>query len=405
MDKVVQKIENYFGHYEFGVYKEAEGDGKDGAVWKVKQHDKTIPYLRAMNARGRHIFVRPTYEREPHYMLHDDLDKKGLDRHHKQDGKWKPGRMVVESSPGNYQVWIHPDRPLSNEEKSHWLKKMDSDPGASPKHRWGRAPGYRNRKDKYEDHGRYPLAKLVWVDWRGKARVPKVDLHKQEIEQPPRQSVLKAYAGRSGSSGALPKRSDFERGNESRTDYAYMLALMRRGVSDGEVEKRIRDERTDWSHHQSDKAKDHYFEFSLHRARTLIESTPSKQRQDWKHHPPGRSQDAYSKRTLDRAEGIISSTPATPRQSRRRDPGRLADDDISSQAYRIVVKNVDMNTERSTVVEDLKEKEAKAIVEERARVMAVQVGFEKASDIRVDVEPVKAQGHHNKKDLNLSLYQ
>jgi hypothetical protein len=31
MEKIVQKIERYFGRYEFGVYKEAEGqNGKGG---------------------------------------------------------------------------------------------------------------------------------------------------------------------------------------------------------------------------------------------------------------------------------------------------------------------------------------------------------------------------------------
>lgn len=368
MDNVVKKIERFFGGYEFGVFNETGGKDGEGAVWKVERGDKTIPYLKAMNARGRHIFVRPSSEREDYFMLHDDLDKEGLDRLHKQDGKFKPGRMVVESSTGNYQVWIRTDRELSIEEKKYWLKKMESDPGASPLHRWGRAPGFRNRKSKYEDNGKYPLAKLIWVDWKGRAKVPVVELPKPEISHQPKRHAPRANHG--AQLGSLPVRSDFERGNESKTDYAYMLALMRRGVSDSEVEKRIRDERTDWSHHKSDKAKDFYFEFSIPRARALIESTPAK-----------------------------------PRQGGRRDLGRKSEEKASSQAYRIVVKNVDRNIERSTVVEDLKEKEAKAILEEKARVMAVQVGFEKASEIRVDVEPVKALDPHKKKDLSLSLLQ
>lgn len=286
MDNVVQKIERYFGRHEFGVYKEAEGpDGRGGAVWKVEQNDKTIPYLKAMNAKGRHIFVRPTFEREAHYMMHDDLDKKGLERHHKQDGKFKPGRMVVESSPDNYQVWIRSERPLSVEEKKHWLEKMDSDPGASPRHRWGRAPGFRNRKEKYEDNGRYPLAKMIWVDWRGRANVPEVELPKPEIEPQPKPASPEQYHG--ARRGSLPVRSDFEKGDNSRTDFAYALALMRRGVGRDEVEQRIRSERTDWRHHQGERSKADYF-----------------------------------KRTLDGAQDIINRSPTTPRQSDRRDSGR-----------------------------------------------------------------------------------
>jgi hypothetical protein len=293
MDKVVQKIERYFSRYEFGVYKEADGpDGKGGAVWKVEQNDKTIPYLKAMNARGRHIFVRPTFEREAHYMLHDDLDKRGLERHHKQDGKFRPGRMVVESSPGNYQVWVRSERALSVEEKKYWLDRMDSDPGASPRHRWGRAPGFRNRKDKYEQDGGYPLAKLIWVDWKGRAAVPEVQLPKPEIEHQPKPSSVKTSSA--ARSGSLPTRDMFYKGldskgkiKESEQDFSYALSLMRRGVGRDEVERRIRSERSDWSNHKGERSMQSYFTF-----------------------------------TLDNAQKIIDRTTATYRQSGRRDPGR-----------------------------------------------------------------------------------
>jgi hypothetical protein len=295
MDPVIEKVSRYFGRYEFGVYKETEGpDGKGGAVWKVDQTEKTIPYLKAMNARGRHIFVRPAFEREAHFMLHDDLDKKGLDRTHKQDGKFKPGRMVVESSPGNYQVWIRSNRALSNGEKKHWLDKMGSDPGASPKHRWGRAPGFRNRKEKYEDNGRYPLARLVWVDWKGRAEVPKVELPKQEAEYQPRKvEDWQKHTKKGGNGGALPTRDMYYAGvdskgkpKESEQDYRYALALMRRGVGRDEVESRIRSERSDWKNHKSEKSKRSYFKITLDNAQKTIDRTPS------------------------------------PRQSGRRDPGR-----------------------------------------------------------------------------------
>ena len=286
MENVVQKIERYFGRYEFGVYKEAEGpDAKGGAVWRVEQSDKTVPYLKAMNAKGRHIFVRPTFEREAHYMLHDALDQKGLARHHQQEGKFKPGRMVVESSPGNYQVWVRSERALSVEEKKYWLDHMASDPGASPRHRWGRAPGFRNRKAKYEDNGRYPLAKLVWVDWQGRAAVPEVELPKPVIERQPKPTIPKPNDG--ARQGSLPHRADFEKGDNSRTDFAYALALMRRGVGRDEIEQRIRTERSDWRHHQGERSMRDYF-----------------------------------KRTLDRAQNIIDRSPATLGQGGRQDPGR-----------------------------------------------------------------------------------
>jgi hypothetical protein len=293
MEKIVQRLERFFGRFEFGVYRKDNDDDK-GAVWKVDPNEKAIPYLKVMNARGRHIFVRPTFEREGYYMMCDDLDKRGLERYHQQDGKFKPGRMVVETSPDNYQVWIRSERLLAVEEKSHWLKKMDSDPGASPRHRWGRAPGFRNRKEKYEDNGRYPLARLIWVDWKGRAEVPEVELPKQDIGQNSWQAVPKADGAMPGS---LPVRSDFERGDNSRTDFAYALALMRHGVSRDEIEQRIRSERSDWRHHEGE-----------------------------------RSMSSYFKRTMDRAQDIISSASATPREDRGRGRERTSETQAQKQS-------------------------------------------------------------------------
>jgi len=83
--------------------------------------------------------------------------------------------MVVETSPYNYQVWILSNRFLSIAEKRYWLKKLCNDPGAGPNNRWGRCPGFRNRKQKHKDSkGGYPLAKLIWVDWKNKALIPQV---------------------------------------------------------------------------------------------------------------------------------------------------------------------------------------------------------------------------------------
>ena len=284
MEKIFGKMERYFKRYEFGVYREAENAKDKGAVWSVKPSGNLENYLKAMNANGKHIFIRPTFEREPFYMMCDDHSKQDIDTHHKENGKWKPGRLVVESSPGNYQVWVKSNRPLSNEEKSHWLKKMGSDPGASPNHRWGRAPGFRNKKEKYQTEKGHPLAKLVWVDWKGSAEIPKVELPKEEIKQTPNYD-RKAVSTRSAQS--LPSRVDFERGDNSSTDFSYALALFRRGVDRTEVESRILSEREDWQHHKGEKAMKDYF-----------------------------------KRTLDRAENVIKNSPATPRQSGRRDRGR-----------------------------------------------------------------------------------
>jgi hypothetical protein len=275
MSPVFDKLANYFGDYELGVFKEAEGE-KDGAVWTVKPGHENIGYLKAMNAQGKHIFIRPTFETEPHFMLHDDVNREGLAKYHQDpNGHWKPGRFVIESSPGNYQVWIKSDRSLAVEEKKHWLSKMDSDPGASPRHRWGRCPGFRNRKEKYKTDQGYPLARFEWIDWKNTATIPNA-----EITQEPRHTTtLPPALPLTKCAGDMPTRDRYYKGvdekgkvRHSEQDFAYMLALIRRGMDDETIKSRIRAERTDWGNHKGPKRMEHYLTESLQKARSIIGS-------------------------------------------------------------------------------------------------------------------------------------
>ena len=171
--KTMKLIFEKLNHYFYRKWHLAVLD-MDAGLWVIESKASNIPYLKAQNAKGRHILLQPEPVIESYYLLVDDLTwPMILSHHHYPNGGWKPGRMVVETSPGNYQVWIHSSRRLSLIEKRYWLKKLCSDPGADPNNRWGRCPGFRNRKDKYRDPtGGYPLAKLIWIDWRGKVEIP-----------------------------------------------------------------------------------------------------------------------------------------------------------------------------------------------------------------------------------------
>ncbi len=186
----------------------------------------------------------------------DDLNRSLVNCHHRfSDGEWKPGRMV-ETSPENYQVWIHSSRALPIHEKRHWLKKLHSDPGADPNHRWGRCPGFRNRKEKYRDaDGNYPLSRLIWVDWKRLAEIPNPFSHlpKGEVCQ-----------------NDCLSRMDYQRPDESATDFAYALALFRRGFTESEIRTRILAERTDWCHHRGRIRMEDYLDRTLKRAQSLF---------------------------------------------------------------------------------------------------------------------------------------
>ncbi|MCP4133530.1 MAG: hypothetical protein GY754_21350 [bacterium] len=158
----------------------------------------------------------------------------------------------------NMVIWIHSANALSLNEKSYWLKKLCSDPGAHPGHRWGRCPGFRNRKEQYRSAGnRYPLSKLIWIDWKNPAGVPKILSHQ------PRGGVCQ---------NSDISRSDYLRDDASATDFSYAPALIRRGCSDEETEQRLRAERTDWNNHSGEKRKQQYLERTIRCARNIIGS-------------------------------------------------------------------------------------------------------------------------------------
>jgi hypothetical protein len=254
MKSIFEKINRYFrGRWHLAVLDEAAGH------WTVKPDPANIAYMKAQNANGRHVLLQPLPDAQPFYLLADDIAPELLRSHHRdKDGRWKPGRMIVETSPDNFQVWIHSRRFLPLEEKRHWLAKLRSDPGADPKNRWGRCPGFRNRKAKYRDcKGLYPLAKLIWIDWKNTARIP-------ILSPPPRGGVCRKYR---------LSRNDYNRGDESATDFSYALALARRGYSNDEIAKRILEERPDWNNHKGDRRLRDYLSRTVSRARKIVEKT------------------------------------------------------------------------------------------------------------------------------------
>jgi hypothetical protein len=179
--------------------------------------------------------------------------------------------MVVETSPDNYQVWIHANRSIPLDEKRYWLKRLKSDPGADPHNRWGRCPGFRNRKEKYRTNsGRYPLAKLIWIDWKHRASIPEPETSPLLPKTPP----LSHLPLMGGVCHNFPiSRSQYERENGSATDFAYALALIRRGADDNCVRQRLLTERVNWTTHGTPKRKDAYLNRSIRRARHIARST------------------------------------------------------------------------------------------------------------------------------------
>jgi len=121
---------------------------------------RMLSFLKHRNAHGAHIYIRPTGESP--YTLLDDLTATSLNRLSVEG--YSPA-AVVETSPGSFQAWLRHKQPLSKEVGTLAAKTLaeqfGADRSAADWRRFGRAPGFTNRKPKHRSaQGLYPFARL-----------------------------------------------------------------------------------------------------------------------------------------------------------------------------------------------------------------------------------------------------
>jgi hypothetical protein len=127
---------------------------KPSAVFRM------LPYLKHRNANGAHIYLRPTGESP--YTLLDDLTPATLAQ---LTAEGYGPAAVVETSPGSFQAWLRHPQPLSKELGTLAAKTLaeqfGADGSAADWRRFGRAPGFTNRKPLHRNvKGLYPFARL-----------------------------------------------------------------------------------------------------------------------------------------------------------------------------------------------------------------------------------------------------
>src|SRR6202041_2716341 len=119
-----------------------------------------LSLLKYRNARGSHIYVRPSGEHR--FTVLDDLNETTLARL-AADG-FNPC-AVVETSVGNFQAWLkHPDvipKLIGTFASKTLAGRYDADPSAADWRRFGRLPGFTNCKPKYrKPDGLFPFVRL-----------------------------------------------------------------------------------------------------------------------------------------------------------------------------------------------------------------------------------------------------
>jgi hypothetical protein len=139
---------------------------KDGGMYRLEAVPasrvlRMLPYLKYRNANGAHIYIRPTGE--SCYTLLDDLTQSTLSR---LDAEGYAPAAMVETSPGSFQAWLRHSQPLSKELGTLAAKTLatqfGADGSAADWRRFGRAPGFTNRKPQHRNpQGFYPFARLT----------------------------------------------------------------------------------------------------------------------------------------------------------------------------------------------------------------------------------------------------
>ena len=119
-----------------------------------------VSYLKYRNANGAHIYFRPSGERR--FTMLDDLSLAALASLTAEG--FEPC-AVVETSPGNFQAWLKHSGILSKELGTFaaqlLAQRFGADPGAADWRRFGRLPGFTNRKQQHRTGtGLYPFVRL-----------------------------------------------------------------------------------------------------------------------------------------------------------------------------------------------------------------------------------------------------
>jgi len=141
--------------FEIGI-RDAQNGQMMNREWSAADVVQSLPWLKRMNARGNHIYIRPAGEHG--LVMVDDLNSEKLAKM-KAEG-FAPA-ATIETSPGNYQAWVKlSDSPVSAEARQliarELAKRYAGDLNSADSRHYGRLAGFTNRKPEHERDGNHP---------------------------------------------------------------------------------------------------------------------------------------------------------------------------------------------------------------------------------------------------------
>ncbi|HLH30416.1 MAG TPA: RepB family DNA primase, partial [Terriglobia bacterium] len=214
-------------------------------TWDQAALSRSINWLRLQNLKGRNIYIRPRGE-HPLTLL-DDLTAEAIEKM-KSEG-FDPA-VVVETSAGNFQAWVHHGEVLPKKLSTRAAKilanRFGGDPSSADWRHFGRLAGFTNRKDKYRDgRGLFPFVKLIDANGRvyPGAREFLSEL-RTACQLADRRLQAFPYRVASVHPHRLRTISDFRSKPEyqndgNRVDLAYAIYALSHGISEDEVRATI----------------------------------------------------------------------------------------------------------------------------------------------------------------------
>jgi hypothetical protein len=264
--------------FEIGLFKPDAGPSEAvmmPRVWDQEALVRSIAWLRHQNRDGRNIYIRP--KGEHNLSLVDDLTREAVASMARTG--FAPA-VIIETSPGNYQVWMKHSEQLTKEEGTAVARalaeRFGGDRGAADWRHFGRLAGFTNRKEKYRDPdtGLHPFVKIVEANGAvyPEAQMLVADVRRRlEAErQRERERRSRGQGNEKQVAWSELKSIDAFRadpryhGDGTRIDLAYAIYALSRGATEAQVEAVIRSR--DLSHKGGERRQQDYIQRTVKKA-------------------------------------------------------------------------------------------------------------------------------------------
>ncbi len=203
--------------------------------------------LKRHNHRGAHIYFRPAGEHR--FTILDDLDQSTLTRISAEG--FNPC-AVIQTSPGNFQAWLkHAStlpKLLGTLAAQTLARRYHADLSAADWRRFGRLPGFTNRKPKHRrPDGRFPYVQLRSHSGR---QYPMAEAFHHEItalhqaREQQREARRLALASRQVATMPSPSLQHFRastryQNRPAAADFTFCLAAFRSGMTEDQIERAL----------------------------------------------------------------------------------------------------------------------------------------------------------------------